>query len=485
MIRGLKNLTKEEKTLLNSTLCHDPKSKHKFTNWSRTFDCEPFLYLAPTTENEVIEIINFARKRGLSVKPIGSGHSPSDLACTDGIMLNMDKMNRVMEVDLENHRVTVEAGIRLKELHLVLKKWNLALSSIGSISDQSLAGVIATATHGTGIEYGCFSSIVVDLVLVDGLGRRHYCSSDVNEPLFNAARCSLGALGIITQLTIQCEPAFLLKAVQVPEKLDYILDNLIDLLDESEHMRFWWFPHTDDTVLWKANRTKEPVKPLKEGFVMDKLFGFHFYQFQLMLARYMPSVIPSITKSHYQLRFNKKVEWVDESYKVFNFDCLFPQYVNEWAVPVENTRTALNMLRALFTAEPDLKVHFPVEVRFVKKDNVMLSPCYNQYVCYIGVIMYRPYYLPVPYKKYWKAYEDIMRSLRGRPHWAKAHKFYYFDFLKAYPEFPRFLEIRQAVDPEGIFLNDYLKRHIMPPSAENCTGPLSSKSGTEKQNSKL
>ncbi|OMJ18659.1 L-gulonolactone oxidase [Smittium culicis] len=462
------DLSEDEYQLVLDTLVDGSDRQFIFENWSKTFSCAPNLYLSPSNEAQLIQIINIARKNGSSVKAVGAGLSPSDISCTEGIMINMKKFNRVLKADVENSTITVESGLTINELHTILKFWGMAFSSIGSVSEQTIAGVISTAAHGTGLNFGCFSSMILDLVLIDGLGRRHYCSRLENKDLFDAARCSLGALGVITELTIQCEPSFNLHATQVPEKLDTILTNLPEILNSAEHVRFWWFPHTDDAVLWKANRTKKQIQPLKESLFTDKLYGFHYYQLQLFFARFFPNRIPSITKEHYKARFNKNIEWVDESYKVFNFDCLFPQYVNEWAIPIENTATALLLLRKWINEQYDQKtgarVHFPIEVRFVEEDDVWLSPCYKRAVCYIGVIMYRPFHLPVPYKKYWKVYEDIMRSLDGRPHWAKAHQMYHSDFMESFPRFGDFNEIRKKCDPNGLFVNDYIRRHILPPS---------------------
>ncbi|KAI8321066.1 L-gulonolactone/D-arabinono-1,4-lactone oxidase [Martensiomyces pterosporus] len=443
-------------------------SGFEFRNWADTFHSRPQFYLAPETERDIIEIIHIANRHSLTVKPIGSGHSPSDIACTNSIMLNMDKMDRILAHDPYACTLTVEAGVRLHSLHQMLKQRNMALSSLGSISDQSIAGAIATATHGTGMEYGDLSSIITSLVIVDGTGQRKECSAQMNPDLFNAARCSLGALGIITQLTIQCEPAFTLHAVQTPENLDNILNNLSQVVYSAEHVRFWWFPHTDDAVVWRANRTNMPHQPSPESFLRDRLYGFHYYQLQLYKARFTPNDIPKLAEEHFRNRFSRRIEWVDDSFKVFNFDCLFPQYVNEWAVPWENAADVLRQLRIWVNTEArkkdGVRVHFPVEVRFVKDSDVWLSPAYQRTVCYIGVIMYRPYHKAVPYKKYWRVYEDIMRTADGRPHWAKAHKMYHYDLLKAYPKFADFVKLRAACDPNGIFVNDYIRRHILPPS---------------------
>ncbi|KAJ2235527.1 D-arabinono-1,4-lactone oxidase, partial [Coemansia sp. RSA 475] len=188
---------------------------------------------------------------------------------------------------------------------------------------------------------------------------------------------------------------------------------------------------------------------------------------QLLKARACPDDIPRLTREHFARRFDRRLEWTDDSFRVFNFDCLFPQYVNEWAVPLERAPAALRALQRWVDDEGarpgGARVHFPVEIRFVQRNSVWLSPAYDQDVCYIGVIMYRPFHWPVPYKRYWKAYEDIMRLHHGRPHWAKAHQMFYHDFVDCYPKFADFVQLRRDCDPQNIFVNDYLRRHLLPP----------------------
>ncbi|KAJ2717605.1 D-arabinono-1,4-lactone oxidase [Coemansia sp. Benny D115] len=208
-------------------------------------------------------------------------------------------------------------------------------------------------------------------------------------------------------------------------------------------------------------------QPGPESLWRDRLYGFHYYQLQLFKARFTPDDIPRLAAEHFESRFNRRIEWVDSSHTVFNFDCLFPQYVNEWAVPWLNAPEALRQLRVWINAEGrkpgGVRVHFPVEVRFVRDTDVWLSPAFGQAVCYIGIIMYRPYHKSVPYKKYWQAYEDIMRTLGGRPHWAKAHRMFYYDLDRIYPRFGDFVRLREQLDPKGVFVNDYIRRHILPP----------------------
>lgn len=417
-------------------------------------------------------------------------------------MINIDKMNNLLNVDTKNSTATVEAGMSLHKLHVVLRENGLALSVLGSISDQSVAGVMATATHGTGAHYGCLPTFVslsfqitnqgrtnpyhfsfslvqiLDLTLITADGDILYCSPTENKDVFEAARCSLGALGVITRMTLQAEPDFKLEAIQKPYKFSDILNDWDNVIHSSEHTRVWWYPHTDDCVVWRANRTTKEIQRTGPSFLMERGYGFHAYQAMLNVTRYSPSMIPYLTKLMFNTLHSKPVHVVDVSDKIFNFDCLFPQYVNEWAIDWDDAPAALRKLDK-FINENNLKVHFPVEIRFVEEDDVWLSPAYGRKTCYIGVIMYRPYGKPVPYKKYWKAYEDIMREYNGRPHWAKvsfercicvselicvciqAHGQTKQDLEASYPKFDDFLRVREKLDPQGVFLNDYLKRHVV------------------------
>ncbi|KAF0424574.1 L-gulonolactone/D-arabinono-1,4-lactone oxidase [Gigaspora margarita] len=286
-----------------------------------------------------------------------------------------------------------------------------------------------------------------------------HCSETMNSDVFKATLCNLGALGIITQVTIQCETAYLLEANQIPVKLNYILDNLDAIVHSAEHVRFWWFPHTDDCIAWKANRTNKKPLPQKLSYIHDTLFGFHLLQFVLYLSRFRSSTIPKINQLIFSFKFSKPIHFIDDSYKVFCFDCLFSQYVNEWAIPIEKAKYAIKDLKRWIETN-EISVHCPVEIRFVDQDDIWLSPAYGRKVCYIGIIMYRPYYQPVPYRKYWAGYESIMRSYDGRPHWAKTHTMFRSELEKVYPKFQSFIELQKQLDPTGLFLNPYLRRHL-------------------------
>ncbi|KAF9945253.1 hypothetical protein BGZ70_003943 [Mortierella alpina] len=482
----------EQASLLQQELQSVLTPGKTFENWARTFRCVPEQYYTPSTEEEVIKIVHLARLSGKRVKAIGTGHSPSDLACTDGIMINTDKLDGLIHVDKEKRTVTVAAGMKLEKLHKLLELRDLALSNLGSISDQSVAGAMATATHGTGAEYASLCASVLDLTFITATGSTIYCSKTEKPDIFNAAACSLGALGIITRMTLQCEPAFRLENKQEPAKLDEVLRNLDSIIHSAEHVRLWWYPHTDNVVVWRANRTTKDISRPLSSWRTSRWFSVHFYQGLLYICRFIPRLIPTLSRFMFWATQSRPIERVDDSVKVFNFDCLFPQYVNEWSIPWSRTAEALRALDQFIEngsvkvesgvgldesggaknghalkvvkKETGLKVHFPIEIRFVKKDDVWLSPAYGVDSCYIGIIMYRPYGKPVPYKRFWAGFEQIMASFEGRPHWAKAHSVSFEGLKQSYPKLAAFSDIRQQLDPEGMFLNDYLRRHLVPVS---------------------
>lgn len=191
-------------------------------------------------------------------------------------------------------------------------------------------------------------------------------------------------------MTLQCEPSFRLEAIQEPVPLATALSTMSAIIHSAEHVRLWWFPYTDKTVVWRANRSTKPVQPPQQYWLRDRLLGYHAYQAALDVTRFGPmsQALPSLARFFFGALFDRKIRLVDESYKVFNYDCLFPQYVNEWAIPWERTDEALRRLD-VFVKENDMKVHWPVEVRFADEDDVWLSPAYKRKTAFIGVIMYR------------------------------------------------------------------------------------------------
>ncbi|KAM9316360.1 L-gulonolactone oxidase-like [Gastrophryne carolinensis] len=429
----------------------------KFQNWAQTYGSTPELYFQPTCAEEVKEILDLARKRSKRVKVVGGGHSPSDIACTDDFMIRLDKMNHVLKVDKEKKQVTVEAGMLLSELNEVLAKNGMALSNIGAVSEVAAAGVIGTGTHNTGIGHGILSTQVISLTIMTASGDILECSETLNAEIFQAARLHLGSLGVILTVTIQCRSAFRLQEIQFSSTLPEVLDNLDSHLKSSEYFRFFWFPHTENVSIFYQDPTDKPPSSNANWF-WDVLVGYYLLEFLLWISTFIPSLVPHINRLFFWLMFQGRSERGDISYKVFNFDCLFKQHVQDWAIPIEKTKEALMNLKTWLEKNPNVVAHFPVEVRFARGDNILLSPCYNRDSCYMNIIMYRPYGKDVPHQEYWLEYETIMKKVGGRPHWAKAHTCTRKDFEKMYPGFTKFNTIREKLDPTGMFLNAYLEK---------------------------
>ncbi|XP_067901718.1 L-gulonolactone oxidase isoform X2 [Heterodontus francisci] len=368
---------------------------YEFQNWATTYSCHPELYFEPTSVEEVRQILELAKQRNKRVKTVGCGHSPSDIACTDDYFIRLNKINRLLQVDKEKKQVTVEAGMLLSDLNEKLVTLGLALSNIGAVSDVTIGGVIGTGTHSTGIQHGILAT--------------------------------------------------------------QVLNDLDTHLKQSEYFRFFWFPNTDKVTVFYADRTDKPIKT-SSSWLRDYAIGYYLLEFLLWISTFFPCLVPWITRLFHWLVYSAKVEQVKQSDKAFNFDCLFKQHVSDWAVPIKQTRTALEQLKEWLDSNPNVRAHFPVEVRFVRADDILLSPCYKQDSCFMNIIMYRPYGKELPRERYWAMYEEIMKRNAGRPHWAKAHSCLRQDFEKMYPAFDKFCSIREELDPSGMFLNNYLEK---------------------------
>ena len=432
------------------------RTNYKFTNWAGTYSCQPELYFEPESIEDVQAVVAEARRQNKHVKVVGCGHSPSDLACTSDYMVNLCRMNKLLEVDKERCLITIEGGVVMEDLNKLLEKEGLALSVLGSVSDQTMTGSFAVGTHGTGAKFAVCSDYIRELDMVLASGEVLKVSKEKDPETFLAVVLSLGAIGIIVAVTLKCEPVFRLKQVETSMSLDDVLSSLSDHLASSEHFRFLWRPHTEKCTVYHASRTDDPMKNADGSWLWDKLVGYHALQFMLWIGSAIRPAVPMASRLYAYLN-SQRFEKVDKGVNIFNFDCLFSQFVMEWAIPVEETATVLLELKA-WLEKSGFPAHFPVEVRFVKGDDMYLSPAFGRDSCYINIVSYCPYGKVLPHEAYWNAFQDIVLKVGGRPHWAKDHKITAAEFSSMYPKWNDFCRIRQQLDPNGMFLNDNLKR---------------------------
>ena len=433
------------------------RDRHGWRNWGRTQRCDPAALELPASELEVAEAVRRAEAAGQRVKVVGSGHSFTDIACTDGRMLSLDRLNRVLAVDERDLLVTVEAGMTIARLNEELAARGLALPNLGDIDRQSIAGAVATATHGTGARFGGLATFLRGLHLITADGEALRCSPDEEPEVFHVARVGLGALGVLTRVTLQCVPAFTLHHVERRHRFTDVLEDLDRYVDGNEHFEFYWLPHTDSCATIENNRTDEPpqVKSAYKRWRAEIFYPNYFFGAVVAAGRAAPRLVP---------RLNAMVagglgttELVQRSDRILISTRLVRFAEMEYAVPRAKAQAAVDGVRDV-VERGGLRVSFPIEVRFVAPDDIPLSTAYGRDTCYVAVHMARG----VPYEEYFRGVEAVMDGLDGRPHWGKLHFQTATTLAPRYPEWERFQAVRRKLDPDGRFSNAYLDRVLGP-----------------------
>jgi L-gulonolactone oxidase len=403
-----------------------------------------------------VDVVRAAAAAGRTVKAVGSGHSFPDIACTTGVQVRPSRNGRVLGYDQESGTVTVQAGITITELSRGLARQGLALENVGDIGYQTIAGAISTGTHGTGLRFGGLATQVVGLELVTGNGTVVTCSSGENPEILAAARVGLGALGLISTVTLRCGPAFNLRAVEEPLRLDHVLARLDELVQANDHFEFFWVPHTDWCLTKRNNHSADHPGPAvrvrewgRRALMENVAFGA-----ACRLGRRWPELTPRVAPL---VAGGRRREYVDRSDRVFSS----PRWVHfaemEYSIPRFAASSVIGQVRRLID-EGGLRVSFPVEVRFARGDDIALSPAYGEERCFVAVHMYRG----VAYEQYFRGVEAIMDTVGGRPHWGKLHSQRAATLAPRYPEWERFRALRGRLDPEGRFANAYLDRVLGP-----------------------
>jgi L-gulono-1,4-lactone dehydrogenase len=430
-----------------------------WTNWGRNQVCVPAALHRPASESELRQIVaGTADATGASsrLKVVGTGHSFSSIACTSGVMVDLSAYDRVVDHDRERGTVTVEAGMSLHKLSDELDRRGLALANMGDIDRQTIAGATQTATHGTGLRFGNLSSQIVGLRLITAGGEVVECSPEQNAEIFRAACVGLGALGVISTVTLQCVPAFRLHAIEEAMPVDDVLANLDALIEGNDHFEFYWVPHTRWALTKRNRRTDEPARPrpklrqwIDEIAVPNLAFGA-----LCRIGRARPSLIPRVARL---IPSPGRIEYVDRSDRVFTTPRLVRFWEMEYAIPLPALPEALNRVRNLVD-ELGMYLSFPVEVRMSAADDIPLSTAQGRETGYIAVHVYRG----TPYEAYFAGVERIMDDYAGRPHWGKLHFQHSETLAPRYPRWEQFQRVRAMLDPAGRFSNPYVDRVLGP-----------------------
>lgn len=475
-----------------------PRARYLHHTWAQTFFSRPEHFFQPESVPELQKIVTLARKCRKRISLTGFGHSPSILTMTSSWLVNLDNLAAVLDWDVDGKpgRVLFQAGISLHNLNQALAARGYTLPNLGSIDVQSLAGAISTGTHGSSLSYGLLAENITSLTIMLSNAQLVTCSPEKNRDLFRAALLSLGSLGIIVEMTFQAVPDFNIAWSQRLVDLSHVLDNWSESFwKQQEYTRVWWLPYLDRAVIWSADRTDEAERPPQTTFY-GGTFGYYLYHNLLAVSNYFPRILPFVEWLIFGLQYGFKpgsysTSAVEPARNGLLMDCLYSQWVNEWALPLHKGPEAIGRLSAWINQRAekdhnipfdnrDLWVHCPIEVRVsdtTRPTNGIypfLDPtCHTEPTLYLNATLYRPYGKDPPCRdRYYEAFEWLMRNLGGRPHWAK--NFLYTDrehISTMYgADLTHFMAVRNDSDPDGMFLGQWHLQHLplLPDSALCC-----------------
>jgi L-gulono-1,4-lactone dehydrogenase len=435
-------------------------SPTSWTNWGGNQSVTPRRVEKVTSARDVAGVVRDAIRRGQRVKAVGSGHSFSPIAVPGDVQITLEASGATVDIDAQTGLAVVPAGLELHRLNRLLWASGLSMQNLGDIEAQTVAGAISTGTHGTGARKQGLAAQVRALEMVLGSGDIVTCSPAQDPDLFSAARVGLGALGVLTRVTLQCEPAYYLEAAEEGMPLEEVLRRLDELADTSDHFEFFWFPHTSIALTKRNTRlasppaaTRSPRRAAVDALVQNGVHGLF-----CRAGRRLPGQVPKLN------RFLASNAWPSHyagaSYEVFTSARRVRFVETEYAIPREAIQEALARVRRL-TETYAHDVTFPLEIRFAAADDIPLSTAFGRDSAYIAAHVYRGQ----PHQAYFEAFEAVMNDYAGRPHWGKMHNLTASRLRSRYPLFDQFLAVRDKADPAGIFRNHYLDRVLGRPAS--------------------
>ena len=430
-----------------------------WSNWAGNQRVQDIEVVTPATAAEVAPFLAASARAGRRVRPIGSGHSFTAIGRPEDVQLRLDRLDRVRHADAATGLVTVEAGIRLGALNRALDALGLAMTNLGDIDEQTISGAISTGTHGTGARFGGIATQVRGLELALPDGTTLTCSATEHPDVLAAARVGLGALGVITAVTLQTEPAFGVRAREAGSTLDEVLERFDDDVASTDHVEFYWFPHTR-RVLTKHN-TRVPLDDLEplsrrrawwdDDFLSNTVFGA-----AVGAGRRVPALVRPLARVSASALGDR--EFSDRSHRVFTSPRRVRFEEMEYAVPREH---GLDVLRELVGAveRSRWRIAVPVEVRVAAADDIAVSTAEGRDTLYVAV-----HTAPGSPDRaaYFATLEAIAGDVGGRPHWGKLHGLGAADLRERYPRFEELLALRDRLDPGRVLGNDHLA-HVLGP----------------------
>jgi L-gulono-1,4-lactone dehydrogenase len=429
-----------------------------WTNWAGDQSCAPAEIVAPRSREELAALVGAAAAAGRKLSVAGSGHSFTEAAMIDGgTMVRIEALGGVLDADTSSGLVRVGAGAVLAQLNEELAQLGLAMENLGDIDRQTLAGAISTGTHGTGARLRNISAQVeaLELVLADGSVRE--LSAAERPELLRAARVGVGALGVISAVTLRCVPAFTLRRVDSPRPREQVLDRFDELADANDHFELFTFPYAESALVLERNRTREGPRPrgALAAFLNDVVLENWALEALSATGKALPRAIPALSKLAGRLASGSTA--IDRSDRVFANERRVRFTEMEYGVPREHGPEAARRVIE-WVRSNRYPVFFPIEMRVAAGDDASLSPSHQRDTAYIAVHQYRG----MEWRPYFEAVEEIMDSYGGRPHWGKRHFQTAATLAPRYPAWAEFQAARDELDPGRAFTNEYAERVLGP-----------------------
>ena len=422
----------------------DGKRMIPWRNWSGYLHAFPKEKFAPADEQELQD---FLRTAPTPIRPAGSSHSFSPLLPTDGSMISLRRFTGMLDHDPKALTATFAAGTQLGAMGDPLHELGQAMPNMPDIDEQTLAGSMATATHGSGAKLPALHANVQGLRLVTPNGEVIDCSRDKNTDVFKAAQVSLGALGVVTRYTLDNVPTYRLKRRTWAAPLDELLDSYDELAAKHHSFEMYYIPYADIGLAIGLSETDEDVDPRTEDPDNDGLM-------ELKKLRDTLGWWPGLRRwvANRAIAGEPMQENVDYWHRIYPSDRAVRFNEMEYHLPRESMADTVRKIRHTIESN-NIPIFFPIEIRYVAKDDAWLSPFYQRESCSIAV---HRVYSEDP-KDYFAAIEPIYQPLDGRPHWGKMNTLSADRLAALYPKWNDFKRVRQELDPQGKMLNPYLQ----------------------------
>jgi L-gulono-1,4-lactone dehydrogenase len=406
----------------------------------------PRVHARPRDVEELARVVREAKH----VRAVGAAHSWSPAIVTDDTLVSLDRMRGVLVLDRERKQVTVQGGMRLRELNAYLHANGLALANLGSIDAQSVAGVIATGTHGTGKQFRCISAQVARLELIDGTGK--HVVLERGQPDFDGAVVGLGALGVVHAVTFDVVDAFRLHDITGLAPFDDVIENLDEHVASADHFKVWWLVPNHKAIVYRFRRTDEPANDSTlRRWLKERVFAVAAYRSLLVVGQLSGRRwIPAINR-YLNREAGRPLERIAHSHIGFLTPPPPVHDESEWAFDLRDAKAILREYRRLL---PDSghSYNFIQELRFSKADDLWLSPAYQRDSIWLSLYNIDRKNWPAQLAKF----EAFGRAHGGRPHWGKEAAFDR-DYLRGqYTRLDEFAALAARFDPERKFRNAWL-----------------------------